>query len=366
MRSKFLRVLLLVTAIALVGFVVACGGDDDDDTTSGDTTTEDTGGEEVAAVEFTGSLEEGVPNCYEEPSEDSLTIGFANPLDANETVNFERRAIQLEIEALGGEILNLDAEGDVDKQVSDVEQMIAQEVDAIIAFPLDAEALRPVLENAQEAGIPTVGIEADLTSTDPGAGYDTQVWQQRDRMSYLQAQAAAEIMEPGAEFAQIGFAVAVPTIEFQIERAGFWGEEFGLVPGNRADNPSDDIAGGEEAMTEILGTSPDVGGLIAYNEESATGANAATRQQGVDIPLVGNNGGSLGFDSVSSGAIDATVQIPVPDVGRCAVWGAYDLVQGVDVPPTVLAGEPALITAETIDTVTPWEDTLNERYGKTE
>lgn len=360
MRSWKRRLLLVAAPLILAIIVAACGGDDDDDNGAMDDAPE------VAEVEFTGSPEQEVETTYPEPEPEDLTIGFSNPLDANESVNFEGRAMKLEVEELGGEFVNVDAEGDVDKQVGDVERLVAQQVDAMIVFPLDAQALNPALRRAENAGIPTVGIEVDLDSTDPGP-VDTQVWQGRDRMAFLQAQAAAELLPADGTFAQMGFAVAVPSIEKFVERAAFWAEQFGLESVGRVDNPSDDIAGGEQAMTEILGQFPDIDGLIAYNEESATGANAAVRAQGVeDLPLIGGNGGSLGFSSLESGRIDATVQIPAPDVGRQAAWAAYDLAQGTEVPETVVAGEPKVITQETIDEVPTWEETLNDRYGRTE
>lgn len=352
----------LLALLVLVLGVVACG-DDSDSEGSGN---EATAGEGVAQVEFTGSIEDGLPECYPEPSEKNLRIGYASPLEANEAVNVQSQALKLETERLGGELVLIDAEGDVDRQVSAVEQLVAQDVDAIIAYPLDARALTPALKRAQAKSIPTVGIEANLDSTDQGPGLDTQVWWRRDYSSYLQATVAAELMPEDSTYGQIGFAVAVPTIEKQIERAAFWADKYGLTSAGRTDNPSDDIAGGEEAMTELLNQHPDIAGLIAYNEESATGAAAAARATGADLPLIGNNGGSLGFSSVESGRIDATVQMQVVDAAKCAVWGAYDLVEGERVPPTVLAAQPKLVTGDTIESVPTWEAQLSERYGETE
>jgi ribose transport system substrate-binding protein len=357
------RLIVIVGLLVLAGILGACGGDDEDGSEGAETTGGN--GQEVAEVEFTESIELGVDDCYEEPESEDLTIGYANPLDANEAVNVEATAMILETERLDGEFLNVDSNGDPDQQVSDIERMVAQGVDAIIVFPLDNRALDPALKQAQDANIPVVGIEWNLDAADPGPGVDTQVWEQRDRQSYLQAKAAAEFMEPGSQYAQIGFAVQVPSIEKQVERAAFWAEKYGLESLGRVDNPTDDIAGGEKAMTEAVSQWPDMDGVIAYNEESATGASAAARAQGKrELPLIGNNGGSLGFSSVESDAIDATVQTPVVDAGRCAVWGAYDLAQGNEVPDAVVPGEPAIITQETLDDVTTWEEQLEEEYGK--
>jgi ribose transport system substrate-binding protein len=359
------RVLLLLVIAALALVVTACG-EDDEQAAPASVATEGAGGAERAEVPFSGSIEDGVPIGYDEPERGDLTIGFASALDANETVNYEGRAIKLETERLGGRYILADAAGDPDKQVSDIERLIAQRVDAIIVFPLDANALTPVLSRAEEAGIPVVGIEANVESKEAAEGYDTQVWQRRDFMSYLQAKEAARIMPPGAKFGQVGFAVPVPTIEKQVERARHWAEQFGLASLGRVDNQTDDIAGGEKAMTELFGQYPDMQGLIAYNEESATGAQAAARQQGKrDMPLIGNNGGSLGFESVRSGRISATVQIQVPDVGRFTTWAAYLLAQGKEVPPVVMTGEPKVVNPETVESVQTWEQSLQERYGKT-
>jgi ribose transport system substrate-binding protein len=352
-------------AVVCLAALAGCGSDDDSDAgssgASGTTTTT-----KAASVPFEGSLENGLPVCYPEPKPKALTIGFANPLDANETVNGEARAMKLETEKLGGKFINIDTKADIDLQVSAIEQLVARKADAIIVFPNDPKALNPALQKAKDAGIPVIGIDANLRGQDPGL-YTSQVWQRRDEASYLQAKEAARLMPAGAGYAQVGFVVRVPTIEYSLERAKFWGDKFGLESLGRVDNPSDDIAGGEKAMTEVLSKYPDAKGVVAYNEESATGARSAARASGNrDVTLVGANGGSLGFASVKDGKIDATVQFDVPGIGKCAVWGAYDAAEGQTLPKTVLAaGAPRVITQENVGDTPSWDETLQQRYGKT-
>jgi ribose transport system substrate-binding protein len=360
------RVLALLALLATVVVLAACGDSDSDEGDSGDAGTTTTA--QVADVEFTGSVQEGLEQCYPEPRREALTIGHANAVDANEALNAQARGMKLETERLGGTFINADSGGDIDKQVSDIERMVAQRVDALIVFPLDPKALAPALRKAEAAGIPVVGVEVVLDDVDPGPGYDTQVWMQRDYSAYLQAQAAAGLLEPGSTIAQIGLGVPTPSTEFAVERATYWAEQFGLEPLGRADNPnpSGDVTGGEQAMTEILGQYPDVEGIISFNEESATGAASAARAQGIDIPIVGQNGGSLGYGSVESGKIDATVQYQNADVGICAARGAYDLAQGVEVPKAVIPGELKVITRDNVAEVPTVDDVLRERFGKTE
>ena len=54
---------------------------------------------------------------------------------------------------------NTDAQG----QLSDIRDLIAADVDAIVFNPLDPEALNPALDEAQAAGIKTIAIDAAVT-----------------------------------------------------------------------------------------------------------------------------------------------------------------------------------------------------------
>ena len=71
--KRFTGVLLTLTVVAALGLAVGCGGDDDDEATAtGASATDTTGGS--TDVEFTGSLEEGVPVGYDEPGRPSADV----------------------------------------------------------------------------------------------------------------------------------------------------------------------------------------------------------------------------------------------------------------------------------------------------
>jgi len=66
---------------------------------------------------------------------------------------------------------NTDAAG----QLSDIRDLIAADVDAIVFNPNDAEALNPALEEANAAGIRTVAVDAFVTNEDTYNLYNNQV-----------------------------------------------------------------------------------------------------------------------------------------------------------------------------------------------
>lgn len=71
-------------------------------------------------------------------------------------------------EKLGYEIVAPDPAGDLQKQISQLEDMIQQKVAAIIIAPIDAYAIVPHLQKAIDAGIPVVNYDiiADMETCD--------------------------------------------------------------------------------------------------------------------------------------------------------------------------------------------------------
>jgi ribose transport system substrate-binding protein len=268
--------------------------------------------------------------------------------------------MQIEAEKLGGTVTVFDGKGSVDDQIGHLEQVIAQGYDGAFVFALDPNSMKPALAKAKEAGIALVSIDENFTSDDIG-DYNSQILQRRDEAAYLGAQQMASLVAPGASIGTMDFAIAVPSIVFSIEMAKKWATAFGLTVAGNASNPSDDIAGGEIAGTELLANYPDIAGIIAYNDPSAIGASAAAKAQGMsgmDMAFGGQNGGSDALEAVKGGRINYTIQLDAPSMGKFATWGLYDIAQGVAVPKTVKAGDPKLVTTDNVGEAMPWSAQL--------
>lgn len=78
-----------------------------------------------------------------------------------------------QLEALGYEVLDQFAEDDVQQQVSQVENMIAQNVDCLVIAAVDSGALTTVEAAAKEAGIPIIAYDRLLMDTDAVSYYAT-------------------------------------------------------------------------------------------------------------------------------------------------------------------------------------------------
>jgi len=101
-----------------------------------------------------------------ENSGEKIKIGFSSKTNSDTFVKAIADAAQAEADGQGVELVMADAEGDVNKQISDVETMIAQQVDVIIVIPQDVEGSAPVVSMANEAGIPIVVCNGDIADKD--------------------------------------------------------------------------------------------------------------------------------------------------------------------------------------------------------
>ena len=136
-------------------------------------------------------------------------------------------------------------------------------------------------------------------------------------------------MERAPSVATIDFAVQVPSIVFSIERAVHWAEQFGLEVVGNGTNPSDDIAGGEKAMTEILGSFPDIAGdhrLQRSVRDRGGGSRARAGQ--TDLVFGGQNGGSDAFEAIRAGRLSYTAKLDPPSMGKFAALGALQPAPG--------------------------------------
>ncbi len=364
MLFKSMRVMAALALAVLSLVVVACGEDDaggqaatqggQSATQAGETTGQATqAATEVAEVPFTDSPESGLPTSYPDPKPEDLTIGLLNPRGASEILANTFDSAKAEIKRLGGKAVELDAEQNPDRQITQFEQLVNQKVDAIVAYPIaEPKLLRPVLEKAAKANIPVVGIDLTPGEAIEVPGFATQLWRGHDKGSYLQVKAAAEALGPGAKLGEIGFAIPVPLFEYTEARRHHWADKFGLEIVDTVDSPEDTIDSAQEVAAGLLAGNPDIDGVLGYVEEAAIGAYLAARDAGRnDLKTFGRNGTSVGVAGIDSGRLAATVHHDSARTGTEAVKAAYDAAQGTEIPPVVVVDDPFIVTADNLDEI---------------
>lgn len=129
MKKRILGVTLCfaVTASILAG----CGG-----SSAATATTVAAAGESAAAQSDGG---EKAARETKAEGDSSITIGFSSKTNSDTFVKNIADAAEARAKELGINLVMMDAAGDVNKQISDCETMIAQGVDALVVIPQDVE-----------------------------------------------------------------------------------------------------------------------------------------------------------------------------------------------------------------------------------
>jgi len=211
-------------------------------------------------------------------------------------------------------------ERDLARQVSLVEEMVAQEVDAIVIAPADSKALVTVLKRAADAGIAVVNIDNRL---DPGVlasaglkvpfvGPDNRkgaravgdvlaaTLQPKDQVAILEGVRTAD----NAEKRRLGFEEAMTAAGMEIVDSQ--SAEWEMDMANRV-------------SSAMLSEHPDLKALLCSND-MALGALAAVKSAGREgsVRIVGFDNISAIQEAVKSGAVLATAD---QHAGQLAVFG---------------------------------------------
>jgi D-xylose transport system substrate-binding protein len=257
-----------------------------------------------------------------------ITVGVSWSNFQEERWQTDEAAIVAALDAAGAGYLSSDAQSSASRQLSDVESLIAQGVDALIILAQDAAAIGPAVQLAADEGIPVVAY--DRLIEDDRAFYLTfdnvEVGRMQAR-AVLEAQPEGNYVmimgsptDPNADFLRGGqdeiLADAVASGAITIV-----GEAYtdGWLPANAQRN-----------MEQIL-TAVDNGvdAVVASNDGTAGGVVAALATQGMDgIPVSGQDGDHAALNRVALGTQTVSVWKDARDLGRAAAEIAVALAGG--------------------------------------
>ncbi|WHY01139.1 ribose ABC transporter substrate-binding protein RbsB [Neobacillus sp. DY30] len=236
-----------------------------------------------------------------------------------------------EVEALGMEVIIVDAQNDSAKQVNDVEDLIQQGVDALLINPTDSAAISTAVQSANNIGIPVVTLDR---SADKGK---VEALVASDNIKGGEMAANYIIEKLGAN-TQVIELEGVPGASATRERGqGFHNvadQKLNVTAKQAADF---DRTKGLTVMENLLQANPDIKAVFAHNDEMALGAIEAINSSGKDIMVIGFDGNDDALNAIKSGAMEATVAQQPELIGKLSVDAARDVLQGKKVEKTIAA-----------------------------
>lgn len=115
------------------------------------------------------------PAATEAPAAEQVgsgkVVGIAMPTQSSERWINDGANMKKQLEALGYEVLLQYAEDDVQMQVSQIENFVAQQVDCLVIAAVDSGALTSVEAQAKAADIPVIAYDRLLMDTDAVSYY---------------------------------------------------------------------------------------------------------------------------------------------------------------------------------------------------
>ncbi|WP_071393995.1 ribose ABC transporter substrate-binding protein RbsB [Bacillus tuaregi] len=236
-----------------------------------------------------------------------------------------------EVEALGMEVIIVDAQNDSAKQVNDVEDLIQQGVDALLINPTDSAAISTAVQSANTIGIPVVTLDR---SADKGK---VEALVASDNIKGGEM-AANYIIEQLGENALVAELEGVPGASATRERGqGFHNiadQKLNVTAKQAADF---DRTKGLTVMENLLQANPDIKAVFAHNDEMALGAIEAINSSGKDVMVIGFDGNDDALNAINAGNMEATVAQQPELIGKLAVDAARDVLQGKKVEEIIAA-----------------------------
>ncbi len=294
-----------------------------------------------------------------------ITVGVSWSNFQEERWKTDEAAIKGALDAAGATYVSADAQSSSAKQLSDVESLIAQGVDALIILAQDSAAIGPAVNAAAAEGIPVVGY--DRLIEDSRAFYLTF---DNVEVGRMQARAVLEA-QPEGRYVMIKGSPTDPNADFlrggqqEVLQAAIDAGKITIVDEAYTDGWLP--ANAQRNMEQILTANDNgVDAVVASNDGTAGGAVAALTAQGMEgIPVSGQDGDHAALNRVALGTQTVSVWKDARDLGKAAAEIAVALAKndgdmsGVDGATEWTSPAGTTITAKFLAPVPVTKDNLS-------
>ncbi len=276
-----------------------------------------------------------------------MKIGLAVANLQADFFNQIKQSVEKNAKVMGATVITVDAKGDGATQVSQIQDLINQKVQALIYIPAGAAAAAVPVKAAKAAGIPVVAVDRNPADA-PGdtfiatnsvaaakqlGDYACKVSGGKGVLAIIQGQIGTTPEQDRDK----GFKEAMTSCpgikEVAREASKMWMKDEGF---NIAQN--------------MLQRDPSISIFFGRADALALGAAQAVKAAGLDhkVFVFGFDGDLAGLKAVKDGTLDATMTQRTQFMGKLALQSAIDLVGGKTLPAEQLQ-DAALTTKENVD-----------------
>ena len=260
------------------------------------------------------------------------SAGLSYPFAAAIAQGFQQQAARAGVEAIV-----LDAQGKVQKQANDLDDLLSERVDGIVLMPLDSVIAQSWVDRAAAAGIPVVAVGSQVG--DPNTRPLHEVYPklaalvtQDEVVAGQEAGRLALTLLPRDRAARIAIIEGAPGFPEVLQRAAGFKQAldaahatYRIVASQPGNWTADDA---DAACQNILAAHPDIDLFFNEADDMAVGCAHAARSAGSAARLIGIGGSRLAMVSLQAGRIDGTVCYQPRQLGALAFDALYGDVTG--------------------------------------
>jgi len=264
-----------------------------------------------------------------------LVVGVSWSNFQEERWKTDEAAIKAELAKKGASYVSADAGGSPEKQLGDVDDLIAKGAKALIVLAMDKDAIIPALAKAKQHNIPVIAY--DRLIEQPGVYYITFDNKEVGRM---QARGVFSV-KPRGNYVMIKGSPTDPNADFlregqqEVLDGAIKSGAIKIVGEEYTEGWKPEVA--QKNMEQILTRNGNkVDAVVASNDGTAGGVVAALSARGISgVPVSGQDGDHAALNRVALGTQTVSVWKDARDLGREAADVAVDLADHKPVPGTV-------------------------------
>jgi len=271
----------------------------------------------------------------------SLVVGFsqsekeANPFRIAETQSIKAEAAKLGVKKL----IATNAQSTLSKQISDIQDLIAQGAQALIVAPLNSTGLEPALAAAKAKHIPVITIDRKLTAATACSDYLTFIGSNFVQQGH---RAAKQLVAATGGKGKVAILLGSSGNNVTTDRTKGFVDELKGSPGLTivAQQTGDFTRSQGQSVTEqLVQAHPDLTAVYAENDEMALGAivalKSAGKQPGKDVKVVSVDGTRNAVQQVVKGAMNGVVESN-PRFGPLAFSTLSQFLSGQPIAPALI------------------------------
>ncbi|MEU3186326.1 ABC transporter substrate-binding protein [Streptomyces sp. NPDC006923] len=342
-RSRTLAAACLLAATA----TLAASGCAKSETTGGDSG--DSGQEAQAATTPDGGSGRGCSlRTYGAPALDlkDAVVGFsqsekeANPFRIAETQSIKDEAARVGV----GKLLTTNAQSQLSKQISDIQDMLAQGAQFLIVAPLNSDGLEPALKAAAAKKVPVLTIDRKVNSTaceDYVAFLGSDFVEQGRRAADAMIKATDGKGKVAILLGASGNNVTTDRTKGFVDRIAAEAPGLEIVAQQTGEFARDK---GQQVMEQLIQSKPGITAVYAENDEMGLGAvtalKAAGKKPGKDVKIVSVDGTRNAVQALVNGEYNAVIESN-PRFGPLAFATARKFYAGEQIPENVIISDRA-------------------------